>query len=215
MSEPTHPAPVQSPEFPWNPAHKIGTCARCGEEMVLNVPRMGAAGGFIHKATRDFACMDGKLLEVAAPVQATPADRELPFDYGVRKDGSIWSSYGNVAPGYRHCAGDINWPEWAVADLKRRLEIDTSALAAERDALSQQLERVSAERMELIKANASLAGPATECEEAALKVKCLVGYIEYMLTNPSISWPLELGEVITEAKEWLTNRALAQTPPKI
>lgn len=47
---------------------------------------------------------------------------ELAFDYGVRKDGSIWSSYGTFPGPDRHCMGDINWPLWAHADLKRRLD---------------------------------------------------------------------------------------------
>lgn len=42
--------------FKYNPAHEIGTCAKCGKEMIYNVPRLGAAGGFIHKDTRDFEC---------------------------------------------------------------------------------------------------------------------------------------------------------------
>ena len=32
------------------------TCARCGEEMRYNVPRMGAAGGFIHASGSGFLC---------------------------------------------------------------------------------------------------------------------------------------------------------------
>lgn len=39
-----------------NPAHLIGTCADCGEEMIHNVPRMGPDGGFVHKATGYVLC---------------------------------------------------------------------------------------------------------------------------------------------------------------
>ncbi len=43
--------------FPHNPAHPIGTCAKCGEEMVYNVPRLGPDGGFIHKSSASFECI--------------------------------------------------------------------------------------------------------------------------------------------------------------
>lgn len=39
-----------------NPQHQIGTCGKCGGEMVYNVPRLGANGGYIHKATGKFQC---------------------------------------------------------------------------------------------------------------------------------------------------------------
>lgn len=39
-----------------NPEHAFGTCCNCGKEMVANVPRMGLAGGFVHKETGSFAC---------------------------------------------------------------------------------------------------------------------------------------------------------------
>jgi hypothetical protein len=42
--------------FPHNPAHTSGTCCNCGKELVFNVPRMGEAGGFIHKDTYEFIC---------------------------------------------------------------------------------------------------------------------------------------------------------------
>lgn len=45
-------------QFSWNPAHPLGTCARCGEEMVYNIPRLGADGGFVHKETRQLLCAD-------------------------------------------------------------------------------------------------------------------------------------------------------------
>ncbi len=51
----TEPQPPE-PQFTWNPNHSIGTCARCGDEMIYNVPRMGPAGGFIHKSTHDLMC---------------------------------------------------------------------------------------------------------------------------------------------------------------
>lgn len=37
-------------------AHAIGTCGQCGNEMVYNIPRMGAAGGFVHKTTGKLMC---------------------------------------------------------------------------------------------------------------------------------------------------------------
>lgn len=42
--------------FPYNPAHSIGTCAKCGKEMTFNVPRLGLEGGFVHKDTGEFLC---------------------------------------------------------------------------------------------------------------------------------------------------------------
>lgn len=42
--------------FPHNPEHACGTCADCGGEMVWNVPRMGPAGGFVHKESGNFDC---------------------------------------------------------------------------------------------------------------------------------------------------------------
>lgn len=41
-----------------NPAHEIGTCGKCGQEMAYNVQRLGRNGGFIHKATGKFECFD-------------------------------------------------------------------------------------------------------------------------------------------------------------
>lgn len=49
-------APCSPSEYPHNPDHPIGTCVKCGEEMVYNVPRMGPNGGFIHKATGKYEC---------------------------------------------------------------------------------------------------------------------------------------------------------------
>lgn len=42
--------------FSYNPAHEFGTCSKCGEEMVANVPRLGTRGGFVHKSTGAFMC---------------------------------------------------------------------------------------------------------------------------------------------------------------
>jgi len=42
--------------FPYNPEHAVGTCAKCGREMIYNVPRLGPGGGFIHKTTMSFDC---------------------------------------------------------------------------------------------------------------------------------------------------------------
>ena len=39
-----------------NPAHPIGTCRGCGEEMTYNVPRLGPDGGFVHKWTGRYEC---------------------------------------------------------------------------------------------------------------------------------------------------------------
>lgn len=73
---------------------------------------------------------DPTLAQQEAEERKAPISDELPFAFGVRADESIWSSYGKVAPGFKHCAGDINWPLWAVEDLKRRLE-EASALRSQ------------------------------------------------------------------------------------
>lgn len=51
-------APTPAKDFGWNPAHAVGTCSRCGEEMTWNVPRLGPDGGFIHKETGKLQCAD-------------------------------------------------------------------------------------------------------------------------------------------------------------
>lgn len=62
--------------FKWNPAHPIGTCGRCGGEMVHNVPRLGPDGGFVHKATGTILCKK--------PTQQTPSS----ISYGMATAGS-------------------------------------------------------------------------------------------------------------------------------
>ena len=42
--------------FSYNPEHACGTCAKCGGEMIYNIPRLGKDGGFIHKETGRFIC---------------------------------------------------------------------------------------------------------------------------------------------------------------
>ena len=42
--------------FQYNPDHPIGTCGKCGGEMIHNVPRMGNAGSFIHKQNNSIQC---------------------------------------------------------------------------------------------------------------------------------------------------------------
>lgn len=34
----------------------LPTCAYCGKAMIFNVPRMGAAGGFVHAGTHTWEC---------------------------------------------------------------------------------------------------------------------------------------------------------------
>jgi hypothetical protein len=43
-------------EFPYNPEHPIGTCAKCGKEMEFNVPRVGPDGGYVHKDSSRVDC---------------------------------------------------------------------------------------------------------------------------------------------------------------
>lgn len=53
----------KSSKFGWNPAHPVGTCGDCGAEMAHNVPRLGADGGFVHKATGKLECAAALALE--------------------------------------------------------------------------------------------------------------------------------------------------------
>jgi hypothetical protein len=54
------PATCSAKTYPHNPSHPIGTCTKCGGEMVYNVPRMGPNGGFVHKATGRLVCGTGR-----------------------------------------------------------------------------------------------------------------------------------------------------------
>lgn len=42
--------------FSYNPDHPLGTCGQCGAELVHNVPRLGNAGGFVHKSSGKVQC---------------------------------------------------------------------------------------------------------------------------------------------------------------
>ena len=42
--------------YDYNPDHLIGTCGKCGTDMVSNVPRLGSGGGFVHKETGRSSC---------------------------------------------------------------------------------------------------------------------------------------------------------------
>jgi hypothetical protein len=44
----------------YNPSQTVGTCSKCGEEMLFTVPRIGRDGGYIHKSTGKFLCKDEK-----------------------------------------------------------------------------------------------------------------------------------------------------------
>lgn len=49
-----------------------------------------------------------------------------------------------------------------------------------------------------------------EGESLKAKIRCLVGYIEYMLANPRLAWPNELQLVVEEANEFLSQPATPQ-----
>jgi len=80
-------------------------------------------GGF------DMNTPEGRAGLKAAAAASEAKSGEMAFNYGVRKDGSIWAEYGTI-DGERHCAGDMNWPLWAHADLKRRLDEQAHCAAA-------------------------------------------------------------------------------------
>jgi hypothetical protein len=49
-------------QYKYNTKHPIGTCCDCGKEMIFNVPRLGANGGFVHKETGEFMCQKEKII---------------------------------------------------------------------------------------------------------------------------------------------------------
>lgn len=59
-----------------NPAHLIGTCAKCGEEMIFNVPRLGANGGYVHKSNGKFDCNNSMTPQPTEPIEKVIA-REI------------------------------------------------------------------------------------------------------------------------------------------
>lgn len=71
------PTPDNEPKFSHNPAHKVGTCVNCGQEMSHNVPRLGPNGGFVHKHTGKFECEPKP--ESADPCALPPTDEECKF----------------------------------------------------------------------------------------------------------------------------------------
>jgi hypothetical protein len=39
-----------------NKNEAVGTCGHCGQPMDFNVPRLGHAGGYVHRVNREFSC---------------------------------------------------------------------------------------------------------------------------------------------------------------
>jgi hypothetical protein len=57
--------------YPWNPAHPVGTCAKCGAEMAYNVPRTGPNGGYVHKETGKPICRENQMNKPTEAHRAT------------------------------------------------------------------------------------------------------------------------------------------------
>ena len=65
--------PPQKPQpFPYNSAHEVGTCAKCGQEMRFNSPRLGPNGGYVHKDTGEYDCQT----KTNNAAQGRPTNRE-------------------------------------------------------------------------------------------------------------------------------------------
>jgi len=70
------PAAEKEAAFSYNHAHPIGTCGKCGREMVHNVPRLGKDGGFVHKDTGSFLCDDEEILANYREFESDPSELE-------------------------------------------------------------------------------------------------------------------------------------------
>lgn len=89
------PASLPVVEYPYNPAHKIGTCGKCGGEMAYNVPRLGPDGGFIRADGRFLCDAAGSALPVRSrrygqrrrqqPVMLRAERPALPEDVSTRE----------------------------------------------------------------------------------------------------------------------------------
>lgn len=128
-----------------------------------------------------------------APVQATQADRELTESVMCRdlRDGAGFHVSKRVVR------------SWAQA-IASHVTAHTSALTAERDALSQQLERVSAERDGLRDAIEAL-HLMDEDRMVAAQGKDMILRVPFSAAIEAVRLTVELSPKI----------ALAQTPPKI
>lgn len=134
-----------------------------------------------------------------APVQATQADKRRDTDEMIRLLELVRDDHCSIS----YALGEIT--AHTASTVYNHIDSLTSALTAERDALSQQLERVSAERAGLA---VSLANIYTECR------------VIYFPKHPG-AYPWEhnphamkfcLDEILAQIDR---DRALAQTPPKI
>jgi hypothetical protein len=80
------------------------SCGLCGEEMSHNVPRLGEAGGFIHRETRKFECNTPKAMDPIDPID--PIDsKTLKFrvwDHLIK----TWS-YFDIRNAFGHIPADI------------------------------------------------------------------------------------------------------------
>lgn len=142
---------------------------------------------------------------------------ELAFDYGVRKDGSIWSSYGTFPGPGRHCMGDINWPLWAHVDLKRRLNHgaavsrECDGLRAERDAA---IDREHATTERLIKTEAERDALRSALEESHRELGEIAGELADVVAEDAqeMATPsLRINHRLNSVRQTLTitNTALA------
>ena len=86
--------------FKYNPDHTIGTCSKCGEEMLFNVPRIGRDGGYIHKSTGKFSCKEvDKAVEALKQLPSQGFEDYDPKDFvpKVAKGCQHWRCFVEVS----------------------------------------------------------------------------------------------------------------------
>lgn len=72
--------PATSQAFARNPAHTVGTCAKCGAEMRYNVPRLGPDGGYVHAANGGLDCFANELTIQIKHYIATATPEQIEAD---------------------------------------------------------------------------------------------------------------------------------------
>lgn len=138
-------------EFPYNPAHPVGTCAKCGGEMVHNVPRLGAGGGFVHKINASIVCPEmlpartAVMPEGLIQSKAAPTPEEGKDLAGVEVTDAEWDiAYSKMQMLDDARQNNLRVKELALAIARHRAKAVRSALAEVRrqlSALQAQLDR--------------------------------------------------------------------------
>ncbi len=165
-----HPSPsntgVGPTEYGYNPAHKLGTCGKCGKKMTHNVPRMGDAGGWVH--------LNGGL-------DCSPTVTGLtPEGYRLLNDGEVIEKtdqfYRPSESGWVDCTGPVGGLKtvtWRNGDLpvRRRLSASTAGAGVTEEA--QAAYQAVIDWLKELKGYSILPGTVLKHEAA---IKTLIGY---------------------------------------